>query len=59
MVTRIPHARMLAVAVYLSEYLEAKEKEIILEKWEKITFHLWYALYGDKDSRRRLCSSIL
>ena len=48
-VTQIAYARLVAVAVNLSNSLSDKEKETILTRWENVTFRI-YGIYG-KDAR--------
>ena len=48
-VTQIAHARLVAVAVNLRDDLTCNEKEIILQRWENVTFRI-YGIYG-KDAR--------
>ncbi len=48
-VTRIAHARLVAVAVELNQDFTDAEKIQILDKWENVTFRI-YGMYG-KDAR--------
>ena len=48
-VTSIRHVRLVATAVHLRRDLSHKEKETILNSWERISFRI-YGMYG-KDSR--------
>ncbi|MEC4985828.1 MAG: DUF262 domain-containing protein, partial [Oscillatoria sp. PMC 1076.18] len=40
-VTKISHARLLAVAIMLNKHLNIDDKKKILEEWEKITFRIF------------------
>lgn len=51
-VTDIIHARLVAVAIKLSEKFDENEKEILLQQWEKVTFRI-FGLYR-KDSRTKV-----
>ncbi|MBU3217531.1 DUF262 domain-containing HNH endonuclease family protein [Clostridium estertheticum] len=46
------HARLVAVAIKLSEHFDENEKEILLQQWEKVTFRI-FGLY-QKDSRTKI-----
>ncbi len=51
-VTRISQARMLAVALHLSEELSNTERENLLSQWERVTFRI-YGMLG-RDARTRV-----
>ena len=51
-ITRISHARLLAVAVSLNANLSQKEKEDVLFRWEKVTFRI-FGMYN-KDARTKV-----
>lgn len=34
------HARLVAVAIKLSEHFDENDKEILLQQWEKVTFRI-------------------
>ncbi|TYQ15487.1 UNVERIFIED_CONTAM: hypothetical protein Cloal_1947 [Acetivibrio alkalicellulosi] len=51
-VTSIIHARLIAVAIKLSEHFDANDKEMLLHQWEKVTFRI-FGLY-QKDSRTKV-----
>lgn len=51
-VTDIAHARLLAVAVMLCEYLNDMERKEILDHWRKVTYRI-FSLCG-KDSRTKV-----
>lgn len=51
-VTDIIHARLIAVAINLSEHFDENDKEILLQQWEKVTFRI-FGLY-QKDSRTKV-----
>jgi len=46
------HARLVAVAIKLSEHFDENDKEILLQQWEKVTFRI-FGLY-QKDSRTKV-----
>lgn len=50
-VTRISHARLVAVAIKLSEHLNEMQRKILLEQWERVTFRI-FGLF-QKDSRNK------
>lgn len=51
-VTRISQARLLAVAIYLREDIKPKQRDALLERWEKVTFRV-YGLSGN-DARNQV-----
>ena len=51
-VVEILHARLLAVAIMLSESLTDNEREMLLQQWERVTFRI-FGLSG-KDSRHKI-----
>ena len=51
-VTEIMHARLVAVAINLSEHFNENERETLLLQWEKVTFRI-FGLY-QKDSRTKV-----
>lgn len=51
-VTDILQARVLAVAIYLTDSLSERERERALRQWEKVTFRI-YGIFG-KDSRYKV-----
>lgn len=51
-VTDILQARVLAVAIYLTDSLSENEKIKVLNQWEKVTFRI-YGIFG-KDSRYKV-----
>lgn len=51
-VTNIMHARLVAVAIYLSEHFDNDQKELLIQQWEKVTFRI-FGLY-QKDSRTKV-----
>jgi len=51
-VTDIIHARLVAVAIELSEKFDVNDKELLLQQWEKVTFRI-FGLY-QKDSRTKV-----
>jgi Protein of unknown function (DUF1524) len=50
-VTKIAHARLLAVSIILAPF-DSKEKERLLEQWERVTFRI-FGIAG-KDARTRV-----
>src|SRR3989338_9238793 len=50
-VTQIIHARLLAIAILLSNFLKPQERERLLVIWEKITFRI-FGMHG-KDARTK------
>ena len=46
-VTRISQARLLATALYLQKKLKAKERDQLLERWEKVSFRIYGMLKYD------------
>lgn len=51
-VTDIIHARLVVVAINLSEHFNDKEKKILTKQWEKVTFRI-FGLY-QRDSRTKV-----
>ena len=51
-VTQIVHARLLAVAIHLRSDITEKERDDLLQRWEKVTFRI-YGLCG-KDARTKV-----
>jgi hypothetical protein len=51
-VTKISHARLLAVAIMLNESLDKNSKQKILKEWEKVTFRIFGMCR--KDSRTKV-----
>lgn len=51
-VTRISQARLLAVAISLRSDIKPNQKDVLLARWEKVTFRI-YGMLG-KDSRTRV-----
>lgn len=51
-VTNILQARVLAVAISLTDSISEKEKDRVLKQWEKVTFRI-YGIFG-KDARSKV-----
>lgn len=51
-ITDVIHARLVAVAIKLSEHFDEKDKELLLSEWEKLTFRI-FGLF-QKDSRTKV-----
>ncbi|UTW70216.1 hypothetical protein KHA80_06250 [Anaerobacillus sp. HL2] len=51
-VSQISHARLVAVAIKLTEHVSNENKVILLEQWERVTFRI-FGLF-QKDSRNKV-----
>lgn len=51
-VTKILHVRLLATAIMLNEALDENQKEILLKKWENVTFRIFGL--GRRDARTKI-----
>jgi hypothetical protein len=51
-VTKILHARLLAVALYLADGVTEAERALLFEQWERVTFRIFGLL--NKDSRTKV-----
>lgn len=50
-VTRISQARLLAVAIYLRDDINNKQRNVLLARWEKVTFRIYGMLANDARKR--------
>ena len=50
-VTRISQARLLATAIHLRSDIKAKEREMLLSRWEKVSFRIYGLLSNDARTR--------
>lgn len=51
-VTRISQARLLAIAIHLREDISEKQRDVLLARWEKVSFRIYGML--EHDARKRV-----